>query len=93
MCSFNSFDDGSSHYPFHGGVTHADELTYLFPYPEDVAKLNENDTKMAEKMIDLWTSFAINGVPTMSGMKNSLSPVRWKPFSGKDKSVIVLCLR
>lgn len=85
MCAFNSFDDGAgtSHYPFEDGITHSDELRYLFPYPVDAAKLTENDTKMSEKMIDLWTSFAINGIPTLSGMQNGLNSVHWQPFNGE----------
>lgn len=48
------------------GVTHADELIYLFPsdptyfgYPELV--MSDADQQMIDIMVDLWTSFAING--------------------------------
>lgn len=87
----NSFDDptDSTHYPFQGGVSHADDITYLFPYPVEFAKLNENDTKMAKKMVDLWTSFAIDGVPTLSEDHNGLNPVRWTPFSGEEMEIIL----
>lgn len=48
------------------GVCHSDELTYLFPAkPADFAlpKLNysQADESMIDTMVDLWTSFAING--------------------------------
>lgn len=47
------------------GVSHTDELNYLFKsYPQDFG-LKSNYTKKDEfiidVMIDLWTSFAING--------------------------------
>ena len=42
------------------GVPHAAELYYLFPrsYPRPLSK---NDENVIDIMIDLWTSFAING--------------------------------
>lgn len=49
----------------------------------DSEKLNENDTKMSEKMIELWTSFAINGIPTMSG-------VQWPSFNGEKMFQTIL---
>lgn len=74
------YGEDTSHYPFQGGVTHSDDLIYLFPYPLDVANLNYEDTQMARKLIDLWTSFAINGVPKLTQKRNS---IRWKPFNGE----------
>lgn len=82
FCSF--YDDAdTSRYPFQGGITHADDNIYLFPYPSNVAKLNENDTKMAQMMVDLWTSFATNGVPTLPRIQDESNPVQWEPFSGE----------
>lgn len=46
--------------PFFSGVQHGDESFYLFPF----VPLNEQDTYMAMIMIDMWTSFAINGIPS-----------------------------
>ncbi|XP_058123504.1 esterase E4-like [Anopheles ziemanni] len=46
-------------YPFPNTVGHGDELKFLFPMNE----LNEEHTKMANIMVDLWTSFAIAGIP------------------------------
>uniref|UniRef100_A0A182Q5Q7 Carboxylic ester hydrolase n=1 Tax=Anopheles farauti TaxID=69004 RepID=A0A182Q5Q7_9DIPT len=55
----------TSHYPFDGGVHHSNDKLYLFPYPSgQPEKLNKNDTAMAKLMVDLWTSFATEGVPT-----------------------------
>ncbi|XP_058123515.1 glutactin-like [Anopheles ziemanni] len=53
----------TAHYPFEGGTHHSDDNIYLFPYPSDVTNLNAADTLMSEIMLDLWTSFAIDGVP------------------------------
>lgn len=82
----HSFDHGAaadeSQYPFPGGVTHSDELLYLFPYPPENADLNEEDTQMAQLMVDLWTSFAISGVPYPLRRHDEINTVDWKPFSG-----------
>lgn len=56
----------ASKYPFNGDVSHSDELIYLFPYPPYAANLNANDTEMAKNMVDLWTSFVRNGIPSLS---------------------------
>lgn len=77
-----------SRYPFVGGVHHSDDLIYLFPDPPDVAKLNAADTKIAQSMVDLWTSFAIEGVPKLPQMQsksietNETVSFDWKPFEG-----------
>ncbi|GAB0089471.1 hypothetical protein DMENIID0001_040140 [Sergentomyia squamirostris] len=60
------YGEDTSKYPFEGGVAHSDDNLYLFPWPSNASKLNEKDTKIAQKMVDLWTSFAIDGVPTSS---------------------------
>lgn len=80
----NRFGYGAdtSHYPFCGGVTHSDELLYLFPYPPENANLNENDRKMAQTMVDLWTSFAMNGVPEIGQRQNGINALEWQPFLG-----------
>ncbi|EAT48034.2 AAEL000862-PA, partial [Aedes aegypti] len=51
----------SSHdmFPYEGPVNHTDELNYLFP----LKKMNSDDVKMAKTMVQLWTSFASEGVP------------------------------
>lgn len=83
------YGDDVSRYPFSGGVHHSDDLIYLFPDPPDVAKLNAADTRIAQTMVDLWTSFAIDGVPKLPQMQNKLNdtnktvPLDWKPFEGE----------
>ena len=54
------FDLGNAQYPFNGGVHHSDELIYLFAMKPP---LNAKDTEVAKKMVDLWVSFAMTGVP------------------------------
>lgn len=73
-----------SHYPFVGGVHHSDDLIYLFPDPPDVAKLNAADTEIAQMLVDLWTSFAIHGVPRLP--QSESIPFDWKPFDGEEKT-------
>lgn len=58
--------------PFYEGVHHADDKFYTFYNPE--TPLNEADTKVAQLFVDLWTSFATDGVP-----KSSMAP-KWAPF-------------
>ncbi|XP_055691178.1 uncharacterized protein LOC129794451 [Lutzomyia longipalpis] len=65
----------TSVYPFEGGVTHSNDNIYLFPWPEDVATLNEEDTQFSMKMVELWTSFVRNGVPSSEGV------VEWPPMT------------
>lgn len=49
--------------PFKAGVSLTDEALYLFPYPQHVINLSPPDRTMAKRMVDLWTSFVINGNP------------------------------
>uniref|UniRef100_A0A182QPB8 Carboxylic ester hydrolase n=1 Tax=Anopheles farauti TaxID=69004 RepID=A0A182QPB8_9DIPT len=67
----------TSHYPFKGGAHHSDDNIYIFPYPNDVTTLNAADTMMSETMVDLWTSFAIDGVP-----KSSRGVPTWPKVTG-----------
>lgn len=69
------FDQDLSKIPFDGGVHHTNDLLFLFPYPEN-AKLNEQDTEIAKKMVDMWTSFAIDGVPKTKDLPE------WPVFKG-----------
>ncbi|XP_053685996.1 glutactin-like [Sabethes cyaneus] len=57
-----------SQLPFTGGVHHTNDLLYLFPYPTEASQLNDVDTQMAKRTVDLWTSFASEGVPKAEGV-------------------------
>uniref|UniRef100_A0A182TFS5 Carboxylic ester hydrolase n=1 Tax=Anopheles melas TaxID=34690 RepID=A0A182TFS5_9DIPT len=71
------YGNDTSHYPFGGGVHHSDDKLYLFPYPPGKPDaLNERDTAMAKLMVDLWTSFAAEGVP-----KSDRLTVPWTPMT------------
>ncbi|GAB0097227.1 hypothetical protein DMENIID0001_128510 [Sergentomyia squamirostris] len=64
-----------SGYPFEGGVTHSDPEMYIFPYPPEIAQLNEEDMRIARIMVDLWGSFVRDGVPT------SAEVTTWPPMT------------
>lgn len=53
------YEFGNEHYPFNGGVHHSNDNIYLFA----THPLQMEDTLMAQNMVELWTSFAISGVP------------------------------
>lgn len=80
-----------SHYPFGGGVSHSDDLIYLFPYPRHVAVLNDADTRFAKTLVDLWTSFAINGVPSLFENREGINELTWQPFLGNDIKLAKKC--
>jgi len=49
-------------------VSMGDDNIYLFPFPDTDSKLNRKEKYMAKTMVDLWTSFAMNGVPSSPGL-------------------------
>ncbi|KAI9581397.1 glutactin-like [Glossina fuscipes] len=62
--------------PFKAGVSLTDEALYLFPYPEHVKHLTPADENMSNRLVDLWTSFVVNGYPL-----GSLRSGYWPPMS------------
>ncbi|KAM7358813.1 esterase Q [Cochliomyia hominivorax] len=62
------YEFGNKHYPFEGGVHHSNDNIYLFSTHD----LNDKDTKMAMKMVEIWTSFAIDGKPKVDNDINIL---------------------
>jgi len=54
----------SEELPFEGGVTHADELMYLFSLPAD---MGDAEMKTKDRLVKLWTNFAKVRNPTPSG--------------------------
>ncbi|XP_053685659.1 glutactin-like [Sabethes cyaneus] len=67
------YGKSTDHYPYDGGIHHSNDNIYLFPYPDEVTELNAEDTRMSETMVDLWTSFAIDGIPKSSNVQ------QWPP--------------
>ncbi|XP_046737844.1 carboxylesterase 4A-like [Diprion similis] len=68
------------------GVAHGDELLYLFParssyFGPPEYKKNENDWKMVDMMVELWTSFATTGTPSASMFNGTKI---WEPFSSRN---------
>lgn len=62
------------------GVSHADELQYLFPVGEQLFKhipLSKDDRKMIDVITSLWYNFASTGNPTPEVSEQI--PVKWKP--------------
>ncbi|XP_057318500.1 venom carboxylesterase-6-like [Microplitis mediator] len=62
------------------GVSHADELQYLFPVGEQLFKdvaLSEEDHRMIDTLTQLWFNFAKTGNPTPSITQQI--PLKWKP--------------
>lgn len=74
------YEEDHLNYPFDGGVSHSDDNLYIFPYPSSKSQLNEDDTRIAKIMVDLWTSFAANGVPSTA---NGTSAFEWEPVTSK----------
>ncbi|XP_055548888.1 glutactin-like [Wyeomyia smithii] len=58
-------------FPYEGPVHHANDMYYLFSW----SNLSTTETKIAQAMVQLWTSFAKTGVPTAEIVPN-WSPVK-----------------
>ncbi|XP_048505716.1 esterase E4-like [Athalia rosae] len=73
--------------PENFGVAHADDLIYLFPtFPlgtESETSMN-SDEEMMQSMVELWTSFAINGIPTASALNGS----SWNAYSAEEDNYL-----
>lgn len=67
------------------GVSHADELLYLFSgnHPKFTS---EADNYIIDVMIDLWTSFAINGTPTSKLLEN---PNLWRSYQENNRFLLI----
>ncbi|XP_058831662.1 glutactin-like [Topomyia yanbarensis] len=80
----------TSQFPFGGGVHHCDDLIYLFPYPPESSNLNEADTQIAKRTVDLWTSFATDGIPRAEGVPEWPSMKRvCGPYMKIDKNCTI----
>lgn len=77
--------------PFKAGVSLTDEALYLFPYPDHVKNLSPPDESMAKRMVDLWTSFVINGHPFGSHRSGYWPPMTtlYGPYVKLDESFTI----
>ncbi|XP_046609035.1 esterase E4-like [Neodiprion virginianus] len=93
FCTFDYRDSFSYTYKFTGsnpenlGPTHGDEFIYLLPGPREMfgppgSEYSETDLKMLDAMVELWTSFATNGLPTTAALNDNAI---WEPFSSDEK--------
>lgn len=67
--------------PFKSGVTHGDELIYLFPFP---SYFDEKQLDIKERLVTLWTNFATYGNPTPNDSRvswESLKIPKWEPLT------------
>ncbi|KAK7079165.1 hypothetical protein SK128_021597 [Halocaridina rubra] len=69
---------GATDLPVPGGISHADELPYLFHLP---SYQNAREKNMTRKMITLWTNFAKYGDPTPPNVNDPLE--QWEDFLPK----------
>ncbi|XP_065576029.1 carboxylesterase 4A-like [Artemia franciscana] len=60
------------------GVSHGDDLVYLFQF---TSIFNETEEHMTERMIQLWTNFGIYGNPTPDGVPVFPDIPKWLPFN------------
>ncbi|XP_046736182.1 juvenile hormone esterase-like [Diprion similis] len=78
LSSSYTYGDTTTNY----GVPHGEELIYLFPETARFSSFNKTrskkDYKMVNIMVDLWTSFAIQGKPTTRVFDKNM---KWEPFS------------
>jgi acetylcholinesterase len=57
--------DSPSVYDFYNGAVHADEIAYVFGEPlSSKSKYTLDEKKFSLKLIQYWSSFIINGMPT-----------------------------
>ncbi|XP_044261769.1 venom carboxylesterase-6-like [Tribolium madens] len=63
------------------GAAHGDDTAYVFKTTVDTAS-TEGDRKMVELLVDIFTSFAKNGVPKV--------PIDWPPVSKNSDSILQL---
>ncbi|KAF2888376.1 hypothetical protein ILUMI_17796 [Ignelater luminosus] len=72
---------------FAWGVSHCDDLLYLFPSSKLFEPLkSKNDLLMSKIMIHLWTNFAIYGHPTPN---HEIHAPRWNPLPNLEGLKVV----
>lgn len=79
------YEFGNDWYPFNGGVHHSDDNIYLFA----THKLTGKDEAVAKMKVELWTSFAINGKPSVDGMEMPQFDGLHGPYYKIDKNISI----
>ncbi|KAK2709408.1 hypothetical protein QYM36_013166, partial [Artemia franciscana] len=64
------------------GVCHSDELIYLFQF---TGLFNETERHMTERMVELWTNFAIYGDPTPEGVEIYPDSSKWSRYTDENR--------
>lgn len=80
------------HIPVPGGISHADELLYLFYLPSDQDLRQRN---MSRKMTKLWTNFAKYGDPTPDNIMDPSDDWRdevskWEKYTNEDYNYMLI---
>ncbi|KAK7079163.1 Carboxylesterase 5A [Halocaridina rubra] len=81
---------GHDEIPFAPGVTHSDELLYLFSFP---AVMEGKQITTMQRLTTLWTNFAIYGDPTPMEDKESWQSLNipfWKPLTRFDHNYMLI---
>ncbi|CAD6192517.1 unnamed protein product [Caenorhabditis auriculariae] len=81
------FDQPSSANPWPQwtGVMHGYEIEFVFGVPlyNESAGYTKPEREISDKVIQYWTSFAKNGVPTL---KNNSSSIQWMKYDGRNRT-------
>ncbi|XP_065576041.1 esterase FE4-like isoform X2 [Artemia franciscana] len=69
------------------GVTHGDDLIYLFQF---TSLFNETEQHITERMIQLWTNFGAYGTPTPDGVPIFPDIPKWLPFNEETQEYLAI---
>ncbi|XP_055856736.1 glutactin-like [Episyrphus balteatus] len=74
---FHRFPKRRTHFPYELDANLSDDNMYLFPYPEEVSRLNSVDRSVSQMMVTMWTNFATSENPDQRSwpkMNNQFGP-------------------
>ncbi|KAG0721627.1 hypothetical protein GWK47_046100 [Chionoecetes opilio] len=80
---------GLTDLPYRTGVTHADEMLYIFSFP---GQLEGQQIVVKDRMVKLWTNFAIYGNPTPEADSEwqALNIPEWLPVTTEDHKFMLI---
>lgn len=67
------------------GATHLDDMFYIFSFSWANPKIHSTEFRMINEMVELWTSFAISGVPEPSGLVSTSTWTEVVPYDDPPK--------